>query len=79
HIVESGLFGLLSGIVALPLTLLGMMVVRMQPAAYVDAARFSVGLFVSLLVIAVTMGMLVGILPAWRIASMPPALQIKQE
>lgn len=75
--VETGLLGLIGGALALPLTWLGLWIVRMQPVSYADAARFSPGVFVMLFVLSVAVGLLVGILPAWRICRQPPALQIK--
>jgi putative ABC transport system permease protein len=77
HMVETGLLGLLGGVLALPLTWLGLWIVRMQPVSYADAARFSTGAFVMLFVLSVAVGLLVGILPAWRVCRQPPALQIK--
>lgn len=78
HLVESGLLGLLGGALALPLTLLGMWVVRKQPVGYAPAAHFSPGVFAGLVVLSLVVGMLVGLLPAWRVCRSPPALQIKQ-
>lgn len=78
HLVESGLLGLIGGVLALPLTLLGMWIVRKQPVSYAPAAHFSPGVFVDLLVLALVAGVLVGILPAWRVCRLPPAIQIKQ-
>lgn len=77
HLVETGLLGLLGGVLALPLTWLGLWIVRMQPVSYADAARFSPGAFAVLLALSVGTGLLVGILPAWRVCRLPPALQIK--
>lgn len=78
HLVETGLLGLLGGVLALPLTWLGLWIVRQQPVAYAEAARFSPGVFAGLLLFSLAVGMVVGILPAWRICRLPPALQIKQ-
>lgn len=78
HLVESGLLGLMGGVLALPLTLLGMWIVRKQPVGYAPVAQFSVGVFVALVVLSIVVGMLVGILPAWRVCRLPPATQIKQ-
>ncbi len=77
HIVESGMLGLAGGVLALPLTWLGLWIVRMQPVAYAAAATFSPGVFLMLLVLSLAVGLLVGVLPAWRICREPPALQIK--
>lgn len=78
HLVESALLGLMGGVLALPLTLLGIWIVRKQPVDYAPAAHFSPGVFVGLLVLSLVVGMLVGILPAWRVCRLPPAMQIKQ-
>lgn len=78
HLVETGVLGLLGGLLALPLTWLGLWIVRQQPVAYADAAHFSPGVFAGLLLFSLVVGTLVGILPAWRICRLPPALQIKQ-
>ncbi|MGH8146134.1 MAG: ABC transporter permease [Rhodanobacteraceae bacterium] len=78
HLVESGLLGLVGGLLALPLTLLGMWVVRKQPVSYAPAAHFSPGVFIGLLVLSLVVGMVVGVLPAWRVCRLPPAIQIKQ-
>ena len=77
HMVEAGLLGLAGGVLALPLTLLGVWIVRMQPVAYAEAASFSSGVFLGLLLLSLVVGLLVGILPAWRICRHPPAMQIK--
>jgi putative ABC transport system permease protein len=77
HLVETGLLGLLGGVLALPLTWLGLWIVRMQPVRYAGAAHFSPGAFAILFALSVGVGLLVGILPAWRVCRQPPALQIK--
>lgn len=76
-LAEAGAAGLLGGVLALPLTLFGLWVVRMQARGYTDMARFSPGLFLALLALAVAAGLLVGLLPAWRAARLEPALQVK--
>jgi putative ABC transport system permease protein len=77
HLVETSVLGLIGGLLALPLTWLGLWIVRMQPVTYAAAARFSPGVFLGLLLLSLAVGMLVGILPAWRACRQPPALQIK--
>lgn len=77
HLVETGVLGLLGGVLALPLTWLGLWIVRMQPVAYADAASFSAPAFVALLLLSLAVGLVVGILPAWRVCRQPPAMQIK--
>lgn len=77
HLVETGLLGIVGGLLALPLTWLGLWIVRMQPVSYAGAANFSAGTFGILLALSVLVGLLVGLLPAWRVCRQPPALQIK--
>ncbi|WP_430388023.1 ABC transporter permease [Dyella sp. 20L07] len=77
HLVETGVLGLIGGVLALPLTWLGLWIVRMQPVGYADAAEFSPGAFLILLALSLAVGVVVGILPAWRVCRQPPALQIK--
>ncbi len=78
HLVETGLLGVIGGVAAVPLTLLGLWIVRQQPVAYADAARLHVGVFLGLLLLSMLVGMVVGVLPAWRVCRLQPALQIKQ-
>lgn len=77
HLVETGVLGLFGGVLALPLTWLGLWIVRMQPVAYADAANFSPSAFAVLLLLSLAVGLVVGILPAWRVCRQPPAMQIK--
>lgn len=77
HLVESAMLGLAGGVLALPLTLLGLWIVRMQPVSYAPAAHFSVPVFVALVVLSLIVGVIVGILPAWRVCRQSPAMQVK--
>lgn len=77
HLVETAMLGLLGGVLALPLTWLGLWIVRMQPVAYADAAHFSPMAFAALMLLSLAVGLVVGILPAWRVCRQPPAMQIK--
>jgi len=76
-LAEAGMAGVLGGLLALPLTLFGLWVIRLQARGYTDMARFDPGLFLALLALAAITGLLVGLLPAWRAARLEPALQVK--
>jgi putative ABC transport system permease protein len=78
-LVEAGLIGIIGGVVAVPLIWLGLMIVRMQPVAYANAAHFNPAAFASLAALSLVVSLIVGILPAWHICRIPPALQIKQQ
>jgi putative ABC transport system permease protein len=45
HLIETGVLGLIGGVLALPLTWLGLWIVRMQPVAYVAGGRPAGGHF----------------------------------
>ncbi|CBA17375.1 ABC transporter permease [Xanthomonas albilineans] len=76
-LTESGLIGLLGGILALPATLFGLWVVRIQNTTYSDLAQFRADLFGLLLLLAIGTGLLVGLIPAWRASRLSPAMQVK--
>lgn len=76
-LVEAGAVGVTGGLLALPLTLFGLWVVRLQAQGYTDQAQFSALLFLLLLALSVAVGLLVGLVPAWRAARIAPALQVK--
>jgi putative ABC transport system permease protein len=78
HMLEAGILGLAGGVLALPLTYLGLYIVRMQPVAYAEAAHLNLPAFISLVALSVVVGIVVGILPAWQACRLSPALQIKQ-
>jgi putative ABC transport system permease protein len=79
YLVEAGLIGVVGGVLALPLIWLGLSIVRMQPVAYASAAHFNPVVFASLAILSLAVSVVVGILPAWHICRIPPALQIKQQ
>lgn len=74
---EAGLAGVLGGALALPLTLFGLWVVRQQKLGYTDLAHLDSVMFASMFVLALAVGLLVGLLPAWRACIVQPALQLK--
>jgi len=76
-LVEAGIAGLAGGLLALPLTLFGLWVVRLQKHGYTEQAHLNPLLFLALLALALLVGVLVGVLPAWRATRIEPALQVK--
>jgi len=76
-LAEAGIAGLAGGLLALPLTLFGLWVVRLQDRGYTELAHLNPLLFLALLGLAVLAGLLVGALPAWRATRIEPALQVK--
>lgn len=77
HLLEAGMVCLLGGVLAWPLTLLGLALLRMQDQGFTDLARLDVGMFAGLFALALAVGVLVGLLPSWRVAMVQPGLQVK--
>lgn len=76
-LVEAGLIGLLGGIGGLLLTLLGLWLVRRQPAAYADLVHLDISMFLVTFALAITASLLAGVLPALRASRLAPGLQLK--
>ena len=77
HVLEAGAVSLLGGMLALPLTMLGLWILRLQDQGFTDLARLDIWMFAGLFVLALTVGVLVGLLPAWRASTVEPGLQVK--
>jgi putative ABC transport system permease protein len=78
-LVEAGAAGVIGGVLALPLTLLGLWLIRQQDQGYTEQAHLNPALFLALLLLAALTGLLVGVIPSWRAARLEPALQVKSQ
>ncbi len=76
-LVEAGLIGVLGGIGGWLLTLVGLWLIRRQPAAYSDLAHLDFTMLLATFVLAVVVSLIAGALPALRASRIPPALQLK--
>ncbi len=79
HVLESGLVCALGGMLALPLTLFGLWILRQQGNDFSGLARLDPVMFGALVALTLLVGVLVGLLPAWRVARVEPGLQVKSE
>ncbi|HEU4773232.1 MAG TPA: FtsX-like permease family protein, partial [Lysobacter sp.] len=77
-LVESGVVGALGGLLALPLTMFGLWLIRLQEHGYTELARLDPGLFILLCALSILVGLLVGLVPALRAAWIEPVLQVKR-
>jgi putative ABC transport system permease protein len=77
HVLEATVVSALGGLLALPLTLLGLWILRMQDQGFTDLARLDPWMFGGLFALALAVGVLVGVLPAWRASTVEPGLQVK--
>lgn len=78
HLIEAAVVCLLGGLLAWPLTLLGLTLLRMQDQGFTDLARLDLPMFGALFVLALLVGVLVGLLPSWRVSMVQPGLQVKE-
>lgn len=78
HLIEAAVLCGFGCMLALPLTWLGLWIVRIQPVPYAEAANLDLVTLSALLLASLGAGMLVGVLPAWDICRLSPALQIKR-
>jgi putative ABC transport system permease protein len=76
-LIESGVVGLVGGVLGLGLALLGLWAVRHQPAEYASLARIDMPMLFATFALAVVSSLLAGILPAWRGCQVSPAAQLK--
>jgi putative ABC transport system permease protein len=79
HVLEAGLACLVGGVLALPLTLLGLWVLRQQGDEFSGLVRLDPTMFGALFALALAVGVLVGLVPAWRVSRVEPGLQVKSE
>ena len=76
-LTEAGVIGLIGGIGGWLLTLLGLWIVRQQPAPYAPMVHLDVSMFVVTFVLAIAVSLVAGALPALRASRIAPALQLK--
>ena len=76
-LTEAGLIGLLGGVFGVAMAYGGLWLVRQQPASYAALARMDVSMLGVSLAAAIGAALAAGLWPAWRAASIAPALQVK--
>lgn len=76
-LVESGVVGLVGGMGGLLLALIGLWLVRRQPAEYAPLAHLDPVMLLITFLLALGASLLAGLLPAWRACQVTPALQLK--
>lgn len=79
HVLEAGGACLAGGVLAIPFTWLGVWTLRQQGSDFSGLARLDPWMFGALFALALVVGTLVGIVPAWRASAVEPGLQVKSE
>ncbi len=77
HVLEAVAVCLVGGLLAWPLTELGLWLLRLQDQGFTDLARLDAPMFGALFALALAVGVLVGLVPAWRATKVDPGLQVK--
>lgn len=76
-IVESGLIGVIGGAISLPLTALGIALIRMQQIDFAPLVSLHPVEVLWVSLGAVLIGVVIGIIPAWRVCQVAPSLAVK--
>ncbi|WP_295925147.1 ABC transporter permease [uncultured Xanthomonas sp.] len=76
-LAESALIGCLGGLLGIPLTWIGLWLVRQQPVAYAQQAHADPAILGIALAVATLSALAAGLWPAWRASRIAPALQVK--
>lgn len=79
YATESALIGALGGLLGLVVTQLGLWLIRQSPDDYAHLAQTDVSMLLGTVAMALVTGVLAGLLPAWRVCQIPPALQLKAQ
>jgi len=79
YLVEAGIVGLTGGSLGLILALLGLAIVRKQPADYAPMAHMDLTMLLATFGLALLSSLLAGALPAWRAMHVTPAIQLKSQ
>lgn len=75
--IESAVIGVAGGLLGLGIAQLGLWSVRQRPDDYAKLAQMDVSMLLGTLALAIVASVLAGLLPAWRVCRVAPALQLK--
>ncbi len=80
---ETGLIGLLAGVLAIPLGVLQalvlILVINRRSFGWILQTSLSPGILLQAVALALAAALLAGLYPAWRMAGTPPALALREE
>jgi putative ABC transport system permease protein len=76
-LIEAGVIGVVGGLCGLPLSWLGLWMVRQQPVAFAASAQLNLTMLAVGVGLAVVSALAAGLWPAWRASRISPALQVK--
>ncbi|NII07959.1 FtsX-like permease family protein [Luteibacter anthropi] len=76
-LAEASFIGIAGGVLGIAFATVGLWLVRQQPDDYARLAQFSLPMLVLTFVLSQIASLLAGLLPAWRMTQVEPALQMK--
>lgn len=76
-LIEAGLIGIAGGVLGIPVSWLGLWMVRQQPVSFASSAQLNMTMLLAALGMAVLASLLAGTWPSWRASRVAPALQVK--
>ncbi|HEX7817294.1 ABC transporter permease, partial [Dyella sp.] len=75
--VEAAIVGLVGGIAGLFFTELGLWGIRSRPVQYASLAHLDATMFLAAFSLSALVGLVAGLIPAWRACIVSPAPQLK--
>jgi putative ABC transport system permease protein len=76
-LIESSSVGLIGGLLSMPLSWLGLQLLRAQPLKFASAIHLDISMLVFAIALAVLATALCGVWPSWRASLISPSLQVK--
>lgn len=76
-LVEASSVGLIGGLLSMPLSWLGLQLLRAQPLKFASAIHLNISMLICAIVLAVLATALCGVWPSWRASLISPSLQVK--
>ncbi|WP_458071477.1 ABC transporter permease [Rhodanobacter sp. BL-MT-08] len=76
-LVEAGVIGVSGGLLGLPVSWVGLWMVRQQPVSFASSAQLSMTMLFAALSMALLASLLAGAWPSWRASRVAPGLQVK--
>ena len=78
-LIETGVIGLVGGVVGLLLTFFGLWLISLQSNAMTVLAHLDIPMLIFTFFMAISASLLAGLLPTWRACQVMPAIQLKSQ
>ena len=78
-LIEAGAIGLIGGFAGLILAQFGVWIVRQQADSYASEVHLGASMLLTTFLLAISVSVIAGLLPAWRAMQVSPSLQLKMQ